>query len=219
MKIKKFPQSCVQITSKSGGVILIDPGKLKYQESFLEDWKNAEAVLITHKHGDHFYTDVVGQLNIPLFSTSEVANKYPQFDFTVIKEGDELDLKDFHIEVVKAVHGFLPKMKNSGGEVFENIGFIISVDGVSLYVSSDTICFNNDFHADYMFAPVTGHGVTMSSYETGLMAKDIGVKKLIVCHLDNEKDYPMDLNVVRKTLDEIGVEYILPEIGQEIELI
>ena len=38
MKIKKFPQSCVLITSNSGSGLLIDPGKLKYQESFLEDW-------------------------------------------------------------------------------------------------------------------------------------------------------------------------------------
>ncbi len=218
MKIKKFPQSCVQITSKSGGVILIDPSKLKYQERFLEDWKKADAVFITHKHGDHFYTDVVGQLNAPLFSTSEVVNKYPQFNFTVVKAGDNLDLKDFHIEVVKAVHGFLPKMKYSGGEVFENVGFIVYADGVSLYISSDTICFNNDYKADYMFAPVTGHGVTMSAYEAGLMAKDMGVKKLVCCHLDNEKDYPVDLEAVRKTLTEIDIDFILPEIGQEIEL-
>lgn len=48
MKIKKFPQSCVLITSNSGSGILIDSGKLKYQESFLEDWGGKWKLCLLH---------------------------------------------------------------------------------------------------------------------------------------------------------------------------
>ena len=217
MKIKKYPQSCILLYSKKG-TLLIDPGRINYDEEFFKDWSKADAVLVTHKHGDHFYTEAVKKLNLPIYSSREVAQKYPEFKINTVKAGDKFKIKDFTITVTKAVHGFLPKMKNSGGEVLENIGFIIEADGTSLYVTSDTICFNNDYKADYLFAPVTGYGITMSAFETALYAKDMGAKKLIICHLDNTKDYPVDLDFIDKQMKANNVEYIMPKVCQLIEL-
>ena len=217
MKIKKFPQSCLLITSKSGATILVDPGKINYEEKFLKDWSKANAILVTHKHGDHFYPAAVKTIKAPLYSTQEVQNTYPDFKFKVIKEGDKFKVKDFKITVVKAIHGFLPKMKK-GGQVFENVGYIVEADGVTLYITSDTICFNNDYKADYLFAPATGYGITMSAYETALYTKEVGAKKLIICHQDNIADYPVDLSFIETNMKANKIKYTIPKIGQSIEL-
>ena len=44
MKITKYPQSAA-IVECNGTKILIDPGKIKFDESFLKDWKSVDAVL------------------------------------------------------------------------------------------------------------------------------------------------------------------------------
>ena len=68
--------------------ILIDAGGLKYQDKFLEYWKNADLVLITHKHGDHIKIDVLKELYKPIYSTQEVQNTYPEMKFNIVKEND-----------------------------------------------------------------------------------------------------------------------------------
>jgi L-ascorbate metabolism protein UlaG (beta-lactamase superfamily) len=102
--------------------------------------------------------------------------------------------------------------------VFENVGFIIDDGKTRFYITSDTICFNNDYHADYVFAPVTGHGITMSAFETALFVKETGAKKLFICHMDNPA-YTVDLEYVKKTMAEHGVDFVIPNIGQTFEII
>ena len=58
MKITKYPQSCLMIETNNKR-ILVDAGGLKYQDRFLEEWKKADVILITHKHGDHIKSDVL----------------------------------------------------------------------------------------------------------------------------------------------------------------
>ena len=99
--------------------VLIDPGSLKYQDKFLEDWKKVDVILITHKHRDHIKSDILKDINIPIYSTQEVQDNYPEINFKIVKEKDTLDFGSIKIEVVKAIHGYNPLLKN-GGEVFEN---------------------------------------------------------------------------------------------------
>ena len=127
MKITKYPQSCLMVETNNKR-ILIDAGGLKYQDNFLEEWKKADIILITHKHGDHIKKDVLKEMNIPIYSTQEVQDTYPEIKFNLVKENDILEFDSIKIEVVKAVHGYNPNLKN-GGQVFENVGYIID-DGI-----------------------------------------------------------------------------------------
>ena len=68
--------------------ILVDAGSLKYQNKFLEEWIKVDIILITHKHGDHIKSDVLKDINIPIYSTEEVQNTYPEIKFNIIKEND-----------------------------------------------------------------------------------------------------------------------------------
>ncbi len=170
MKITKYPQSCVMI-EVNNKKILIDAGGLKYQEKFFKDWKKSDIILITHKHTDHIKADTLKELNIPIYSTQEVQNEYPELNINIVKENDIITFDNLKIEVVKAVHGYNPNLKD-GKEVFENVGYIIDDGNHRFYSTSDTICFKNDYKADIVALPVTAHGLTMSSYEAAFLQEN-----------------------------------------------
>ena len=87
MKVTKYPQSCLMVETNNKK-ILIDAGGLKYQDKFLDCWKNVDLVLITHKHGDHIKVDVLKELNKPIYSTQEVQNTYSEIEINIVKEND-----------------------------------------------------------------------------------------------------------------------------------
>ena len=215
MNIVKYPQSCLFIETKDIK-ILIDAGNLKYEESFLKTWQQADIILITHKHGDHCYTEVLKNLNIPLFGTEEVAKNYKELKWNIIHENDVLTFHNTKIEVVKAIHGYNPNLKG-GKSVLENVGYIIDDGEKRLYITSDTICFENNYKADVIALPVTAHGLTMSSYEAALFAKEIDAKLVLPIHMDNDA-YKTDIEYMRKMFEKFSVPYKVLEIEEKIEI-
>lgn len=215
MKITKYPQSSLMIETNNKK-ILIDAGSLKYQEKFLAEWQKADMILITHKHGDHIKSDTLKDINIPIYSTREVQDNYPEIKFNIVKENDILDFDNLKVEVVRAIHGYNPLLKN-GGQVFENVGYIIDDGKTRLYVTSDTICFNNDYKADVVALPVTGYGLTMTAFEASLFAKELGAKLVLPIHMDNEK-YPTDINYMKENFAKFDINYKVLEIEETIEV-
>jgi len=215
MKITKYPQSCLMIETNNKR-ILVDAGGLKYKEKYFDIWKQADIILLTHKHGDHVNYYVLKNIGISIYSTLEVQNTYPELKINIIKENDNINLDSINIEVVKAVHGYNPNLKN-GGEVFENVGYIIDDDKTRLYITSDTICFNNDYKADIVALPVTAYGLTMSSYEASLFAKELGAKLVLPIHMDNEK-YPTNLEYMKKNFETFDINYKVLEIEESLEV-
>lgn len=215
MKITKYPQSCLMVETNNKR-ILIDAGGLKYQDKFLEEWQKSDIILITHKHGDHIKSDVLKDISIPIYSTQEVQDTYPEIKFNIVKENDILDFDDVKIEVVKAIHGYNPLLKN-GGQVFENVGYIVDDGKHRLYITSDTICFNNDYKADIVALPVTGYGLTMSAFEASLFSKELGANLVLPIHMDNEK-YPTDIDYMEKNFDKFDINYKVLDIEETIEI-
>lgn len=216
MKITKFPQSCLLIETK-GKKILVDPGTLKYKEEYLNIWNNVDIILITHKHPDHCNTEVLEELNknITIYSTKEVQNANESLNIKIIKEKDTFKLEDITIEVVHAIHGYQPLLK--GKEINENVGYIIDDGENRLYTTSDTICFKNDYKADILCVPVTGHGLTMSAFEAALYAKEVGATLTIPIHMDNPA-FPPDLDYIKETFGKYEVEYEILENDETIEI-
>lgn len=217
MKITKFPQSCLLIETK-GKKILIDPGTLKYKEEFFNIWNDVDFILVTHKHLDHCNVDVLKNLNknINIYSTQEVQDAYKDLKINVVKAKDIIKLENIKIEVVDAIHGYQPLLKGNN-EIHENVGYIIDDGENRLYTTSDTICFKNDYKADILCIPVTGHGLTMSAFEAALYAKEVGAILTIPVHMDNPA-FPPDFEFINKTLDKYEIEYEILENEETIEV-
>lgn len=217
MKITKFPQSCLLIEAK-GKKILVDPGNLKYKEEYFDIWNNVDIILITHKHPDHCNTEILENLNknIIIYSTKEVAEANKSLKISIIKENDIIELDNIKIEVVHAIHGYQPLLKGAK-EVYENVGYIIDDGQNRLYTTSDTICFKNDYKADILCIPVTGHGLTMSAFEAALYAKEVGAVLTIPIHMDNPV-FPSDFDFIKEMFEKYEVEYEILENDESIEI-
>jgi Predicted Zn-dependent hydrolases of the beta-lactamase fold len=213
MKITKYPQSCLFIETNNIK-ILVDAGGLKYKDEYFDVWKDADLILLTHKHGDHVYADVLKNINTDIYSTNEVQQAYPELKINIIKENDIFSVNDIKIEVTKAIHGYNPNLKD-GKEVFENVGYIIDDGNTRLYITSDTICFNNDYRTDIIACPVTAHGLTMSSYEAALLTNEMGASLVLPIHMDNDM-YPTDLDYMKLNFEKFGVNYKVLEIEESI---
>lgn len=217
MKITKFPQSCLLIETK-GKKILVDPGVLKYKEEYFNIWNNVDIILITHKHPDHCNTEILEKINanIKIFSTQEVQDANKNLNINIVKENDIIELDNIKIEVVHAIHGYQPLLKGDK-EIHENVGYIIDDGENRLYTTSDTICFKNDYKADILCTPVTGHGVTMSAFEAALYAKEVGATLTIPIHMDNPA-FPPNYKYIEEMFNKYEVEYEILENEESIEI-
>lgn len=217
MKVTKFPQSCLLIESEEKK-ILVDPGNLKYKDEYFDIWNSVDVILITHKHPDHCNVEVLEKLNkdISIYSTKEVADTYTGLNINIVKEDDVLKFGNVKVEVVYAVHGYQPLLRGDK-EIHENIGYIIDDGENRLYTTSDTICFKNDYKADILCVPVTGHGVTMSAFEAALYAKEVGAVLTIPIHMDNPT-FPPDFEFIEEMFGKYEVEYEILENGESIEI-
>lgn len=217
MKITKFPQSCLLIETE-GKKILVDPGNLKYKKEYFDIWNTADIILITHKHPDHCNTEILEELNknITIYSTKEVAEANKSLKISIIKENDIIELDNIKIEVVYAIHGYQPLLKGAK-EINENVGYIIDDGQNRLYTTSDTICFKNDYKANILCIPVTGHGLTMSAFEAALYAKEVEAVLTIPIHMDNPA-FPPDFDFIREMFAKYEVEYEILENDESIEI-
>lgn len=219
MKITKYAQSCFLLETE-GKRILVDPGYIQYNESYLDDeWNNIDVILITHKHGDHCHEEAVKKIiekGAVFYTSQEVAETYPNLSPKIVKVGDSIDIDAIKVEVVKAVHGYMPFLKG-GNEINENIGFIIDDGKKKVYTTSDSICFENDYNCDVLFVPVCNHGLVMGPFEAALFAKETGASLVIPYHYDNPK-FPTDLEKVKEEFEKQGLNYKVLGIGESIEI-
>lgn len=217
MKITKLPQSCLLIETKDKK-ILIDPGKLKYKDEYFDIWNSVDIILITHKHPDHCNTEVLEKLNsnIKIYSTQEVQDANENLKLNIVKENDVIELDGIKIEVVHAIHGYQPLLKG-GKAIYENVGYIVDDGENRLYTTSDTICFENDYKANILVIPVTGHGLTMSAFEAALYAKEVGAVITIPLHMDNPA-FPPDFKYIEEMFSKYEVDYEILENDESIEI-
>ncbi len=217
MKVKKYPQSCLVFESGETKV-LVDPGIVGFDERFLEDWKQADLVLVTHKHSDHIYEEAVKNLSAPIYSTDDVQKRCPQLKINIVHAGDKFKVGNFEIEVTHAVHGFHPFMKTNGDYVEENIGFLLKAEGKTVYITSDTVCFNNNIEADVVCLPATGGCMTMTPIEAMYYTNMVKAKTAVVIHLE-KAFFPTTAEDVKECFKQaVGVTCIVPKIGEEFEI-
>lgn len=222
MKITKFNQSCLLIETKNKR-ILVDPGKIGYNETLLNDWINIDYILITHRHWDHCNEDAINIIakrdNARIYTTKEVAENNNLINPVIIKQGDVIDLGDIKVEVTKAIHGFFTKMKKSGGEIFENVGYIIDDGEKRLYITSDTINFNNNYKCDILCMPFNGNGLTLGIIDGVMFAQDINPELLLPIHMEHPLPFMNpDIELLKSEIEKAGIEYKILNLKETIEI-
>ncbi|MCF7833773.1 MAG: MBL fold metallo-hydrolase [Candidatus Pacebacteria bacterium] len=220
MKITKFGQSCILIQTKEKR-ILIDPGNLLFDDKLLKtEWVDIDILLVTHKHGDHCLDEAIKEITknpkTKFYTSQEVLDGHPTLSPIIIKEGQILNFEDIKIEVVKAVHGYLPHLKG-GNEIKENLGYIVDDGENRAYHTSDSISFNNEYKCDIIFIPVCNHGLVMGPFEASRFAKETGAKLVIPIHYDNPL-YPVNLAEVENNFNKESLNCKILGVGESIKV-
>lgn len=187
MKITKYHQSCLLVES-DGTRILIDPGTFGYTNEFENEWTDIDLILITHHHDDHCNDDIINKLikrdKSLVLTTNEVIQKHHISDSIVIKEGQIIPIFGLYINIVKAVHGsFADKPPHCG--VLENVGYIIDNCRTRLYVTSDTIDFDQEYECDVIAMPFNGHGLTLGIRDGIAFAKRARARMILPIHMEH----------------------------------
>ncbi len=121
------------------GVLYIDPVG---DPSSYADKPAADAILITHHHGDHFNADtlaaVVGE-GIPLITNPEVFGKLSadlQANATQVANGESTMFKDMNIDAIPA-YNLSEERRNFHPQGRDN-GYVLTMDDFRIYISGDT---------------------------------------------------------------------------------
>ena len=185
-----------RLRSNAGTVVYIDP--------FIGEGYDlpGDLILVTHQHEDHNQIQLITQ----------------KPDCTIISNVDALAgdkhnafiVKDITVEAVEAGY-------NQGHSVWDSVGYILTVDGLSLYFCGDTSTTPQmkDFPArqlDYAFLCADGF-YNMDLEEAAHCAKLIGAKHNVPVHLKPGELF--DLEMARQFK---GPNALIIEPGLEMEL-
>ncbi len=223
MLITKYNQSCLLVETNNKR-FLIDPGTIGYDESLLNEWKDINYILVTHRHSDHCNKDainiIINRDKAQLYTTKEVVDNVDLINPIIVKQGDIINLGDVNIEVTKAIHGFFTKMKKFGGEIFENVGYIIDDGHKRLYTTSDTINFNNDYKCDILCMPFNGNGLTLGIIDGVMFAEDIHPELLLPIHMEHPLPFMNpNLDLLKAEIEKAGLNYQILENKQKIKVL
>lgn len=163
----------VKIVTTNGKVIYIDP----YFPRPSAYNTGADYILVTHEHSDHSQVDLVNQnegCKIIRWSDALVDGEYQIFEEDGIR-----------IEAV-------PSGGNSNHDPKIDVGYIVTVDGVSVYHAGDTSMYDGlkqiaGKEIDYAMYPIDGT-YNMDAKEAGDVADMIGATYNIPIH-GYEKQY------------------------------
>ena len=133
--IEVFIQNSVRIRSRVG-VIYIDPFQMK------EEPKDADFVLITHDHYDHFSPEDIGKVSKAdtiLVVPEKMATKAREVSGMVgkietVKPSVYREIGGLEFETVPAYNPLKPFHPKSA----EWVGYILRIDGKRIYIAGDT---------------------------------------------------------------------------------
>ena len=126
MIIKKYLHSCLLVEEKKTK-LLIDPGAFSFVEKKLkpEDLGSVDAVLLTHKHMDHYFPEalkIILKNKTRLLACEEIATlaKKDGFECEIMKASQILKVGDISIKAFNAPHEPIPT------EIPDNLAYLIN---------------------------------------------------------------------------------------------
>lgn len=184
-----------RITTQDGRIIYVDPYAGEGYDL------QADIILVTHQHGDHNNISLITQKQSCTLITEKEA-----------LEGDRYNSFSIDGIAVEAVEA-----KNKNHDPKKCVGYIITVDGISIYASGDTsktalMESLAERKLDYVLLPCDGV-YNMDVEEAVLCAEIIGAKHSIPIHMK-----PGELFDREKAESFTASNRLIMEAGEEIEL-
>ena len=170
-------QSGLEIHSR-GKTLAIDIGTMTSTDT-VNAMTAPDAILVSHKHGDHLGLDHLKALGSPIVAPGDVlALLHDGARATAIRAGQTLEVADFMVTAVEADHG--PKLSAP----IENLGFVIRFPsgGPTLYFAGDIARPGTPPEGtfDIVVLPVGGAGFVFDPAEAVAYLEQIGHRGRVI---------------------------------------
>ena len=188
--VEVFTQNSIRI-SGGNGKIYIDPFRMR------EEPKDADFILITHDHYDHFSPEDIAKvcnpetvLVVPVKMQSkakEVSGKVAWIE--TVTPGEHRTIDGLDLETVPSYNSLKPFHTKGAGWV----GYIISVDGKRIYVAGDTDATKEakEVKCDIALVPIGGT-YTMNAKQAAELINEIKPEVAIPVHYGGIVGSPKD---------------------------
>lgn len=216
LKITKFEHACISIRSEHAA-IAIDPGSFTSERS-IKMLGGVDAVLVTHRHPDHFNVDVLKRIGAPVFGPKEIVDLIIGNDVnglrTVVLDplvGNTAEIAGFVVSSLTVDHG--PALS----QPIENTGFVVAYGEKKVLFTGDVAgpqqAIAGEF--DAIVIPTEGGGFVFEPAEAAEFLRLIGHSGVsIAVHSD-------DLAEKRKEFVELVTGFsrgVAPELWTSVEI-
>lgn len=215
MHIKKLSHCClvIEVKTREGNMrkIILDPGSYSIEEH--RKVKNADIILISHEHQDHFHIESLKELvksnpKVKVITNDAVGDILAKegIEHHIMSHGDVLDLEGVHIEAYGEKHAVI----HSSIPVISNVGFFIEN---KLFFPGDAFTIPG-VQVDVLALPVSAPWLKISEAIDYALA----VKPKIAFSVHDGVRFPAAYRMPEMILPKNGIEFIKLEEGASIDI-
>jgi L-ascorbate metabolism protein UlaG (beta-lactamase superfamily) len=211
MRITKYEHACF-VASIADKKLVVDPGSFTLP---LPDYTNIVAVVITHEHADHWTPEHLQRIkdnspDVRFFGPAGVVAAASDFDVTIVKAGDKIEVDPFTLEFFGEKHAQI----HSSIPIVDNVGVLVNG---SVFYPGDSFTLG-PVGVDLLGVPASAPWLKIGEVMDYVLAAK--PKRSFATHdmINSVSGNQMAAARITATTQENGGEFVPLAVGESIEL-